>query len=247
MNTNRIRFIGSGDAFGSGGRLQSCFQISLDEKNILLECGSTSMVGLNRCGCNCNSIGVIITSNLHGDHFGGIPYILVYSHLNSKRTEQLVIAGPEGLNAKLKEVMEAAFSGSSSIKFRFNLKLIEMSPGETYIVNGITIRTCPAVHLENDPHLVLRIGSGGKAIAYTGDTEWADEFLPLVKDADILISESYYFNKKVRFHLDYKTLESRLPVLNAGKVVIAHMSDEMLSHTGDIKCDYAEDGKVFTI
>lgn len=247
MAINEIIFIGSGDAFGSGGRLQSCFLLNLSGNNILLECGSTSMTGLNRWGVDCNSIGVIITSNLHGDHSGGIPYLLVYSHLNSKRTEPLVVAGPEGLKKKFNEIMEATFPGSASISFRFKLDLLEMFAGETYSVTGIKIRTHSAIHPEHDPHLILRIESGDKIISYTGDTEWADEFLPVIKNADLLIAESYFFNKRIRFHLDYNTLKSHFHELNTGKIVITHMNNDMLYHLGEIDCDYAEDGKKFYI
>jgi ribonuclease BN (tRNA processing enzyme) len=42
MKTILIKFLGSGDAFGSGGRLQTCILIESAESKFLLDCGAAA-------------------------------------------------------------------------------------------------------------------------------------------------------------------------------------------------------------
>ena len=47
-----MTFAGSGDAFGSGGRLQACIHLQppRPQAPVLLDCGATSLPALRRCG-----------------------------------------------------------------------------------------------------------------------------------------------------------------------------------------------------
>ncbi len=40
----QVQFLGSGDAFGSGGRFNSCFLVTGGESRFLIECGASSPV-----------------------------------------------------------------------------------------------------------------------------------------------------------------------------------------------------------
>ncbi len=42
----RLTVIGSGDAFGSGGRFNTCFLIEAQNKKLLLDFGASSLVAL---------------------------------------------------------------------------------------------------------------------------------------------------------------------------------------------------------
>jgi hypothetical protein len=46
MTPMRIHFIGTGDAFGSGGRGQTCMRIETPSTRVLLDCGATALEGL---------------------------------------------------------------------------------------------------------------------------------------------------------------------------------------------------------
>ncbi len=66
----KLTVIGSSDAFGSGGRLQTCFHVTHPGGQFLIDCGATSLIGLARQGIDPNGISAIFISHLHGDHFG---------------------------------------------------------------------------------------------------------------------------------------------------------------------------------
>src|ERR1700687_4070709 len=121
-----IRFLGSGDAFGSGGRYNTCFVVTAAETRFLIDCGASSLIALKRFGVEPNSIDTILVSHLHGDHFGGLPFFLLDAHLVSRRTRPLTGAAPPGFRDRLHQAQEVFFPGSTGIKPKFPLTLIEM-------------------------------------------------------------------------------------------------------------------------
>src|SRR5262245_36016304 len=97
-----VTFVGSGDAFGSGGRLQTCVLVEDGDWRCLLDCGASSLVGLKGAGIDPASIGAIVVSHLHGDHFGGLPFFLLDAQLNSRRSEPLLLFGHADLESRLR-------------------------------------------------------------------------------------------------------------------------------------------------
>jgi len=69
-----VKFLGRGDAFGSGGRLNTCFLANHGDASFLIDCGASAMISIRRFGINPNSVGAIVLSHLHADHFGGLPF-----------------------------------------------------------------------------------------------------------------------------------------------------------------------------
>jgi hypothetical protein len=47
--------------------------------------------------------------------------------------------------------------------------------------------------------------------------------------------------------LDYQTLSANSGLLHTKKIVLTHMTEEMLAHLDNIDFDFAEDGKTFEI
>ena len=247
MGGVEVCFPGSGDAFGSGGRLQSCILVKGGAADFLIDCGASSMIALKRAGEDPNQIGLIVTSNLHGDHLGGVPYFILDAQLNRKRSGELIIAGPPGLKDRLPMIMDACFPGSSINGLRYPLRVMELKPGEDFSINGTIVASYPVPCLEGDPHLALRIACAGRIIAYSGDAEWDEVLAAAAEGADLFIAESYFFNKKVRFHMDYHTLMSRTKGIGVKRTILTHMSEEMLASLDRVECEFAEDGKTLEI
>ena len=65
----RMTVVGSGDAFGSGGRFQTCVALALDQASpstVLLDCGATSLTALRQQEIDTNAVGTVIVSHLYG-------------------------------------------------------------------------------------------------------------------------------------------------------------------------------------
>ena len=240
----QLRFVGCGDALGSGGRSNTCFHVTGDRVNFLIDCGASSLPALKRLDIVRNDIDLVLITHFHGDHFGGLPFLLLDAQF-ARRTRPLVIAGPQGIETRLTQVMEALFENSSKTQQRFDLSVVALQPEETRAFGAVTVTPYPVVHGESGgPFLAYRIEAEGRIIAYSADTEWTQTLIPAARNADLFIAEAYYYDKIVKNHLSLKTLEAHLPDINARLLILTHMSDDMLGRLDTLDYTAAHDGMV---
>jgi ribonuclease BN (tRNA processing enzyme) len=156
-----------------------------------------------------------------------------------------VIAGPEGIETRLTQVMEALFEHSSRTKPKFNLSVVPLKPQETHSFGAVTITPYPVVHGESGgPFLGYRIEAEGRIVAYSADTEWTETLIPLAHQADLFISEAYYYDKVVKNHLSLATLQAHLPEIKPKRLILTHMSDDMLGRLDTLAHTAAHDGMI---
>jgi ribonuclease BN (tRNA processing enzyme) len=242
-----LQFIGCGDAFGSGGRFNTCFHVVGERANFLIDCGASSLIALKRFGIDRQAIDAILITHFHGDHFGGIPYFMLDAQFG-KRARPLVIAGPPGLEEWFVRVMEATFEHSSRTKPAFDFKLVTLPARAMTSIGALDVTPFPVVHGQSGgPFFAYRIEVENRVIAYTGDTEWTDALVEAGRYADLLIAEAYFYDKVVRNHLSLKTLEDHLPRINPKMLVLTHMHEDMLAHGHRIDYVSASDGMVVAL
>jgi ribonuclease BN (tRNA processing enzyme) len=240
----QLRFVGCGDALGSGGRFNTCFHVTGEHVNFLIDCGASSLPALKRLGIARDDVDLILITHFHGDHFGGLPFLLLDAQF-ARRTRPLAIAGPHGIETRLVQVMEALFENSSKTKQRFELSVVELKPEETRAFGAVKVTPYSVVHGESGgPFLAYRIEAEGRVIAYSADTEWTEMLIPAARDADLFIAEAYTYDKVVKNHLSLKTLEPHLPDINPKRLVLTHMSDDMLGRLDTLGYTTASDGMI---
>ena len=240
----QLRFVGCGDALGSGGRSNTCFHVTGERVNFLIDCGASSLPALKRQGIARDDIDLVLITHFHGDHFGGLPFLLLDAQF-TRRTRPLVIAGPEGIETRLTQVMEALFENSSKTKQHFDLSVVALKPEQAKTFGTVAVTPFPVVHGESGgPFLAYRVEAEGRVIAYSADTEWTETLIPAARHADLFIAEADNYDKVVKNHLSLTTLEAHLPAINAKRLVLTHMSDDMLGRRDKLAYMTAEDGMV---
>jgi ribonuclease BN (tRNA processing enzyme) len=240
----QLRFVGCGDAFGSGGRNNTCFHVTGERVNFLIDCGASSLPVLKRLDIARDAIDLVLITHFHGDHFAGLPFLLLDAQF-SRRSRPLVIAGPEGIEMRLVQVMEALFENSSQTKQKFNLSVVALEPRQAREFGAVKVTPFPAVHGESGgPFLGYRIETEGRIIAYSADTEWTETLIPLAQDADLFIAEAYYYDRIVKNHLSLTTLEQHLAEIRPKRLILTHMSDDMLGRLDGLPHTAASDGMV---
>jgi ribonuclease BN (tRNA processing enzyme) len=240
----QLRFIGCGDAFGSGGRYNTCFHVTGERVNFLIDCGASSLPAMKRLEIVRDDIELILITHFHGDHFAGLPFFLLDAQF-TRRTRPLVIAGPQGIETRLTQVMEALFEHSSKTRQKFDLSVIALNPEERRNFGAVTVTPYPVEHGESGgPFLAYRIEAEDRIITYSADTEWTETLIPAARDADLFIAEAYTYDRIIKNHLSLKTLEARLPEINARRLVLTHMSDDMLARLDGLAYTAASDGMV---
>jgi ribonuclease BN (tRNA processing enzyme) len=186
---------------------------------------------------------MVFISHLHGDHFGGLPFLILDGQF-SHRADPLWIIGPPGTSERLNEAMECMFPGSTQVRRQFPFTVTDLSPGQQLDFVGLRVHARAARHPSGASALILRLEIGGKVIAYTGDTAWTDTIPLAAAGADLLIAEAYYRHKAVPYHLRLDDLTEHMSELKARRIILTHMSADMLAHPQE---NHAHDGLVVQV
>ena len=186
----------------------------------------------------------IVLTHLHGDHFGGVPFLLMDAHYATGRTRPLVIAGPKGVGAAVERAFEALFPGSDALAFRFPLSYLEWVEGQTLVTGPAAVTPLPVRHSTVTACFGLRIEVGGCVLAFTGDTEWTDALVDLSSGADLFVCECFGYESAPPHHMDYRTLQRHLPDLKCRRLLLTHMGEEMLALAPTLGVETASDGLV---
>jgi ribonuclease BN (tRNA processing enzyme) len=239
-----ITFVGSGDAFGSGGRFQTCIRVRADGESALVDCGATSLTAMRAQGVDPGEIRTVVVSHLHGDHFGGLPFLVLDGQF-TRRTAPLTVLGPVGTRDRLHAAMEALYPGSTGVDRRFEVEVVELDgAGGTRGVGPFSVRSWEVDHASGAPALAVRVDAGGHGFGYSGDTAWTPALVAAADGADVFACEAYTWDQQVRYHLDYRTLREHAGDLAADRLVLTHMGPRMLTRLREAEHAAAVDGLV---
>ena len=241
-----VRFIGSGDSFGSGGRFQTCILVDGPASRFAIDFGASSLIALAQQRIEHNSIDAVLLTHFHGDHCGGVPFMLMDAMLAAKRTRPLTIAGPLGLKDRMDQIREALFPGSHVMAPKFPLHWHEMEPGLAHRILDLVVTPQPARHTKETNPTALRVEVGGKVVAYSGDTEWTADVAKVAHAADLFIAECYSYDKPIKWHMSYPAIAEQRG-FGARRVILTHMSREMLDRVAEIPEECASDGLVVAL
>ncbi|WP_020678180.1 MBL fold metallo-hydrolase [Geopsychrobacter electrodiphilus] len=237
----QLTFLGSGDAFSSGGRLQSGIYLSTGKKGLLLDCGATLLAGLHRCGLATEQIDDIAISHLHGDHFSGIPFFFLDALFVQQRRKPLNIFGPTGLEERVVSTCHALYPGALDGPFPFTLNYHILTPPKTTVTELFKVSTFAARHGQA-PALSMRLEFGTCTIAYSGDTEWHPDLIKLARGSDLFICECSSYDNSVPGHLNYKTLVQHLTELESNRIILTHTGPQIDAQRHQIVLEVAQDG-----
>jgi ribonuclease BN (tRNA processing enzyme) len=243
----RLTFVGSGDAFAAGGRFQTCLHLAANGADpLLIDCGATSLIALKRLSIDPAQIGHVVLTHLHGDHFGGLPWLILDGQF-AKRTRPLNILGPPKTKERFAQAFEALYPGALEAERPFVTEVAEYTERTEQDFGPTRITAYPVKHTPGTMPHALRVEYAGKVIAYSGDTEWTDTLIEASQDADLFICECNFFDTQAPGHLDYQTLTEHRNQLGAQRIVLTHMGDEMLPRLPEVELEAASDGAVIAI
>ena len=223
----KLTVLGSGDAFATGGRHTTAFLISDDKGSFLVDCGASTLVRLKQIEHSIDRIKGIFITHFHGDHFGGLPFVILSLRIEYGLDHTLFIAGPQGLEEKVRTLQDALYPETSRFYDELNIHFIEYNLNWQNI-DGIEFKAVPVTHSPpSNPH-GIQLRWNNQIFAFSGDTEWDDRLFDLSTDTSAFIVECNNYLMDSPGHLSLKTLMEKRELLKTQRLLLSHMGKEML-------------------
>ncbi len=176
--------MGVGNAFASGG---ACWNGFLVNRTTLFETPPQVLMSLQVAGVNPNDIETVIISHHHGDHFYGLPMLMMWWKWMG-RTKPVAIVGPPGTERITRDIARETFPWLFDLPYE--LQWVEACPGRTIELPGICISPIEMIH---DDTLNICLGFAceidGRRLGYTGDTIYCTGVETLARWSEVLVSE----------------------------------------------------------
>jgi len=238
----RVTVLGSGDAFGSGGRLHSAYLVEGGGVTFLLDCGPTVLQSLKRLPIDPERIDFVALSHLHGDHFGGVPFLFMEYLYESRRTRPFTVYGPPGVAARVQALFHALYEKSSAEELPFTLRYEELRPEVATTVAGVRLLPFVVPHVSELIAFAYRVEVDGRALVYSGDSAWTEKFIQHTRGADLFLCECSTYETRLDIHLSYPEIAARTADLGCRRLVLTHLGSEPLHRLADITLECARDG-----
>jgi len=239
---SEVVFVGTSDAFGAGGRRQSAILVRGPNGGILLDCGTTTGSGLNELGIERAEIDTIVLSHFHGDHFGGIPLLLLAAQYEDERKDPLRIAGPPGVEARVHALAGAMGHALEEHDLGFPVRFEELPAGRSLELGPARVSSFETYHSPASVPHGLIVETGPTRIAYSGDTGWFEGLPDSVAGSDLFICECTYRTNPFEYHLNHDLLVSQRNRFDCGRIVLTHLGSEMVDRRAQASFEIADDG-----
>ncbi len=239
---SEVLFIGTSDAFGAGGRRQSAILVRGRRGTLLLDCGGTTGTGLQELGIDREEIDTILVSHFHGDHFGGIPLLLLGALYEDRRRHPLTIGGPPDVEERVRTLARAMGHPIDGHDWTFPITFTELHEGERREIGPVTATSFETRHQpEAHPH-GHRVELGKETVVYSGDTGWFPELPSRAAGSDLFICECTFHTRDIDFHLNLEQLTEHRSEFDCGRIILTHLGSEMADRRGKISFETADDG-----
>ena len=194
-----IVFTGVGEALDVSQPNTSILVLDSNQQQkgqVLLDCGFTAAHQYFKLKPTAEQLDVVWISHFHGDHFLGLPLLILRFWEMNRRTP-LTIVGQKGIADKITLALELAYPGLQD-RLSFSLVYREIMPGPSQQINGFVWQTAYNEH--SQPCQALRLANSNRSLFYSGDGRPTPATLALAKDCDIIIHEAYRFQEETPGH-----------------------------------------------
>jgi ribonuclease BN (tRNA processing enzyme) len=243
----RVRFVGTSDAFGAGGRRQAGIFVETATGGLLLDCAPTTGTGLAALGIARDAIDAVAISHFHADHFAGIPQLVLAAIYEDERRHPLLIAGPPGIRARVFELADAVGYPLDERPMPFELRFAELGTGHAAEIGPARVTAFETLHdPASCPH-GLSVEAGGRRLVYSGDTGWFDGLAAQARGADLFVCECTFYENPLQGHLSYRVFDAQRAAIACERLVLTHLGSEMTDRRGQLEVETADDGLLLEV
>lgn len=250
MSSIHLTILGSADAFNSGGRGHSCYWVEDRDGSLVVDFGPTALVQCKCFGLDPDRLGLVLFTHLHGDHVGGLPVLLIDLQYRAKRRRPLVVAGPPGTTARIAALMTGAYPDVWAKGLSFPLLVREWDVPGTWEMGGRRVQAIAALHDVEHHACSLRLTTGERVLAFSGDTGWQPGLAQLAAGADLFLCECTDAEPGYAAHISHTRLVEERAGLDVKRLVLTHLGEAMRAAAPRLRTEgweLAEDGDIYEV
>jgi ribonuclease BN (tRNA processing enzyme) len=193
------------------------------DQHLVLDFGPRTLMNLIKTGVNRHRITHILFSHFHADHFSDfITFFfdaVIYAKYGGGHRPGMTLIGPKGTVRLLQSIMRS-FPSFSPAPFRVTFKEVS---GKPFMIGDTRIVPKPVVHVPDLSSVGYRIEYRGKAIVYSGDSQYCDALVRLCTDADLAVLDcSFPANRPGPAHLHAGQCGQVAQEASIGQLVLSH-------------------------
>jgi ribonuclease BN (tRNA processing enzyme) len=237
-----VTILGSSDAFCSGGHPHATYLVETARSTFIVDCGPTVLLALKQQGIDTASLDFAVISHMHGDHFGGLPFLLLEYIYERPRTRPFLVFGPPGIADRVWLLMRALYPDVLPETLAFALEFHELHPETPRTVEDVELYPVRVPHQDEDVSLAVRFTTGDKRLLYSGDSPWDDRFIELARGVDVFLCECTAYEEPMGRHIEWTTLRPLLPKLECRRLVLIHLGRDMRAHCAELGVECATEG-----
>jgi ribonuclease BN (tRNA processing enzyme) len=205
----RVTVLGSGDAFGAGGRMHSAYLTEAPGATFLLDCGPSILQAAKQLDWDMAKLDAVLLTHLHGDHFGGVPFLFMEYRYETPRTRPLAIYGPEGTERRVRALFAALYERTASEPLPFPVEYHELDSGDAIRLGEATVTAVPVHHVPELTAFGYRVEVEGRTLLYSGDTALTEELVAHARGVDLFVCECSTFETQLDIHVSYPEIAAR--------------------------------------
>ena len=210
---------------------------------MMLECGPSVLAGLKRANIASDAPDVVLISHLHGDHFGGIPFLLLEYKYRNPRKRPLVIAGPPTTEGRIVELYAALYRDIYERPVDFDVEYVSIEPGTRARLAGFDVDAFEVPHSASPVCLGYRISGSGASLLFSGDSAWTPEFVSRSRGTDLFLCECCSMEPEAPVHVAYRDIVAHRDELGCKRLILTHLGDDVRT-AKSVHVERASDGMV---
>ena len=241
----KVKVLGTGNAFNQEARLNSAYLIEITQATILVDCGFTVPLALQKERIQFSSLDYILITHYHGDHYAGLASLILGLKYVSPQHKQLTIIGPGNIKEKLIDLFEVLYPGTKDLINELNINFVSVNRiGDKLKTKYFNLEVFPMKHSE----IALSVGyifeKNGFKIGFSGDTSWHDGLASFIQACDKLILECNFVKKVDVGHISIQELESsELIQFKKKHIYLTHLHEKSAKMANELGYNFLNDGE----